>query len=182
MIVGSVALGGERAPLPALPVERPLAVPRGWSLLAAGARFGAVDRPFAEIRYGVLPRIELDLGVDGLDPELGARFQVLRRDPSNSSVAVDLRWDGDLGAGLVAARRLGPLLGTVGLSGTSALHWGTSGSLLLQAGPLAPWASVGWRGGQVRGALGLVVQLSRGFAVHGALGRKRSTASVEIAF
>jgi hypothetical protein len=181
MIVGSVAFGGERAPLPALPVERPLTVPRGWSLLAAGARFGSMDRPFAEIRYGVLPRVELDLGVDGLDPTLGARLAVFRRDPSNTSVALDLRWNGDLGAGLVAARRFGPLLGTVGLSGTSALDWGTTASALLQLGPLAPWVSVGWRG-RVRGTAGLVVQLSRGLAVRGAIGRRRSTASLEIAF
>lgn len=189
------AFGGERDGLPALPVERPLAVPRGWSLLTVGVT-GRPDttRGAAALRYGVLPRVELDVAgglvvrdgsVRSLEPVLGGRFQVFRREPPNTSVAVDLRWDRGLGAGVLAARRVGPLLGTVGVRG----WWhhepvgAASATVLLQVGPLAPWGSLSAATtGKVEPTAGLVVQLSRGLGVQGAVGRDDATLSVEVAF
>jgi hypothetical protein len=134
----------ERDPLPALWVERPLTVPRGWFTTTAGvARVqppggGRRTVSAVEVRYGVLPRLEVRATVglatrtvggrrgSGLDdPEIGVRWSVLRREPPATSVAVDLGWRAPYGAiaggvplaagvgvlrpSLLASRQLGPV-------------------------------------------------------------------------
>lgn len=189
------AFAGDRDVLPALPVERPLAVPRGWTLLTvSGDRLPSTDRAVAELRYGVLPRVELNLAaglrlagsqLEPAETTLGARFQVLRTEPPNTSVAIDVAWHGGPGIDLLAARRFGPLLGTLTLGG----DWRhrprlrSSAVVLLQVGPLAPSGGLvaTWPSG-VTGVVGLGVQLSRGLAVRGELAPARSSLDLEIAF
>lgn len=173
----AAAWAGERAPLPAYEVERPLGVPKGWLL----ARVDGGSSPVAELRYGILPRLELGLALaPTLDPldaavTMRARATVLRTEPPNRSVVVDLQAappalpDQPLVGtiAVAAAQQLGPFLIAARLGAEWPLGWLAEGKLLLQAGPLAPFGEVDR---ETAGA-GLELQLSRGLEVHGALDR-----------
>jgi hypothetical protein len=156
----AVALASESDPLPALLVERPLATPRGWTELALDHR--ALDRGgawSAELRYGVLRRVELGLRlgvrdptggpIEPADPRLRVRLTLLRTEPPNQSVVFDLGLTAPTTAhrapvpsvGFAGARQVGPVLlslrGSVAPTGPEA-----GGTALLQVGPLAPFGSV----------------------------------------
>ncbi|MEQ1572446.1 MAG: hypothetical protein ABMA64_42895 [Myxococcota bacterium] len=180
---------GDRAPLPSLPVERPVGLPRGWTTLALErATASSAGRWTGAVRYGALPRLELALvGAVATPsereprwtaPEARIRATVLRREPPNTSAAVDLRVFGDAaGARLVAAHALGPVRAEATFGGIVAgawraapsPRWTASAEVLLQIGPLAPVGSVELDRG-TSAWLGGVVQASRGVQLHLATG------------
>lgn len=157
-----------RDALPALRVERAIAVPRGWWLLtldatrttprrsgpwsAAAPDLGPRTTGSAELRFGVAPRVELyaELGAawqgpafGPSDPAFGARLTLLRREPPNTSIVAELGYR----AGYGAAPRGIPVDG-----GLSELRAGLAaarqlGPTRFTAGLGATWrppASVGW--------------------------------------
>jgi hypothetical protein len=196
------AQAADRDPLPALAVERPLALPRGWVQLELGTLVQGPRRRWGgRLRYGALRGLELfwDAGLvhqQGLwgpsDPGLGVRLELLRREPPNTALAIELSWTAPYGAepqgvplasgepelGLVGQlqRQAGPVLGRVELGprarggGPEALYGGLG--LIVQLGPLAPGGTLQGelRSDGSRWTLGeaeLLLQVSRGLALRG---------------
>lgn len=192
-------------PLPALEVERPLTWPRGWTLAAVTLGNGdGQQQLLGQIRYGVMRGLEwfVEGGIareHGLlapsDPEFGARIQILRQEPPNTSAAIELLWrapwggrpeTGDtLASRVLFSRQFGPCRLGAGIGPeltlsphTTALQLGASLDGLLQLGPIAPLVSARGRLGTHASASavegGLLAQVSRGFAVRGTIARPLS--------
>lgn len=181
------AYAQDRDPLPALPVERPVVLPRGWALLDV-----AVERDAMALsaRYAAMRRVELRVVAPitfaaGLgDPELGARFRLHRSEPPNRSLALDLSVTTPTGAGVPVARAglvgghsLGPFLVTLAAGVRTDRVAVVEPTALLQVGPLFPFVRVGIElpgPATVDGGLGL--QLNRALAVRGWVGDRAGLA------
>jgi hypothetical protein len=165
LLVGLFAArAADRDPLPALAVERPLALPRGWTQLELGTLAQGPRRLWdGRLRYGALRGLELFLqgglvrqqGLWGpADPGFGARLQLLRREPPNTAAALEITWRAPYGAAPDGVA-LAP--------GTPEL--GLTGQLQRQAGPVLGRGELGGRlrGGALPdalwGGLELLVQL-----------------------
>jgi hypothetical protein len=216
VLLGSLALwplaamAADRDPLPALAVERPLALPRGWLQLELGTLDQEHSRLWTgRLRYGALRGLELfwEGGVaqqQGLwgpsEPGFGARWQLFRREPPNTAAALELSWRvlaagvPELGIVGQLQRQVGPLLGKIELGpklrDEQALYGGVG--MIVQLGPLAPGGRLQaelYRDSRwMRGTTELLVQVSRGFGLRGALfwpllgeDPSRSALSLEIA-
>lgn len=209
LLLPIVALAAERQPLPALAVERPLSLPLGWTMLEVGTARQGVRRDLrARVRYGALRGVELFVGGAAIvqegragpgDPDFGARLQLLRREPPNTALALEVSFRAPYGAApgdlplaegapelsvsaqllrqwgpLALTAEAGPRLRGEGQSGKLPDGLGGELALLLQVGPLAPQAQLQ---GELRrgeepwamGGIGLLVQLSRGLGAVGAL-------------
>jgi hypothetical protein len=187
----AVASAQHREPLPALPVERPVVLPRGWALLGAGLEG---DLATFSARYAAMRRVELRVAVPvegGVrDPELGARFRLHRSEPPNRSLALDLSVTTPSRAGvpvaalgLVGGHSFGPFLATLAVGGRTDLTAVAEPALLLQIGPLFPFAraTVSLVAPAATGEGGLGLQLNRALAVQGWLGAGRAGGALEVA-
>ena len=192
MIVLSSALAApsDREPLPALAVERPLAMPRGWTEATLGLRGADGASLGAGLRYGVIGGLELYVGSEiargeplALGTRFGALVQPVRREPPNQALGLAIAWStpyGDrpaapLEIAALAQRQFGPLLARI----SAGPHLGRSPlaacalSLLLQLGPAALLANAQAEiAAEQRAAVlgyGALLQFSRGLALRGAI-------------
>jgi hypothetical protein len=190
------APGTERGAWPSLPLEQPVVMPRGWTLLSAGAvRATDVVGARADLRSGVAGGLELAVA-SGIDappdggpvrlraPALEGRVGLGRREgPSASAAAVAALvppWSGSgpsLTGGLAGAAVTAPLRWSVEAGATwspgavndAVLPW-IRGQALAQVGPLAGWAGAAF-GPDAVATLGAQLNASRGLAAWAALRR-----------
>ena len=208
-LLAGLGRAAERDPLPSLPVERPVVLPRGWATVELAAQRavgpGAVEQRLVPVaRYAPLRGLELRVAVPLVharvdevgvasgpgDAALGLRLGLMRREPPNRSVAVDVIHRAPLGGaprgialgagtpglevGLVGALQGGPFLASLRVAGMVGAEPGAifTPGLLLQVGPLFPWGDLTWVApGPFDGRAGLGLQLTRGLALRGSTSR-----------
>lgn len=178
-VAGGLEAKSSREPLPARQVEQPITIPKGWTDLAAAV---SVEQSAGEphwvdqwtVRRGVLPRHELSLSWSQMQPGLGWRWSLFRKEPPSMGLAWEASWSGpaEIRGGLAFRRQIGGLRLTARAGGLHRYEVGESASrssleALLQAGLLVfvaePTIDVGTMEMQSDLALRGTVQWTRGF-------------------